>query len=262
MMMAQNGAGPSTSAKSDEYGASHSERKAAQDSHRAMPPESVAAGFHEDDVIWAKLPPFCWWPAQIKSQELAEGELGRSRPANASMGAVLVQFFGTFDFAWISASKFISSLETDFQARSTKTKKQSFTRAVDQAMEFRTTSRLPEPMRPETLLAQQEDERRKDEARKQAFGVAAAGTASKGRNPSPKDTQATPAATPASRKRKPPAQTNAGDATKRQRQAKVSRAGKDVAQVRDARPASRKVRIMRLLGLAPPLGSPYRLPVP
>lgn len=78
--------------------------------HGSVAPESpatpvavakpMATEYPVDSVVWASVPPYPWWPAQIQTPQTAAQRKLPHHP-----GDVFVVFYGTGDFRWISPDR-------------------------------------------------------------------------------------------------------------------------------------------------------------
>ncbi|CAA0819888.1 Histone-lysine N-methyltransferase ATX2 [Striga hermonthica] len=96
------------------------------------------------DVIWAKLTGHAVWPAIV----LDESQVGQRKGLKklSSEKSVLVQFFGTHDFARVMRKQVISFLKGLVSSCHSKCKKPTFVRGLEEAKMFLTEHRLPKRM--------------------------------------------------------------------------------------------------------------------
>ncbi|KAJ0989001.1 hypothetical protein J5N97_007357 [Dioscorea zingiberensis] len=96
------------------------------------------------DLVWAKLTGYAMWPALIMNESFIGGR--KSLKPTRGDRSVLVQFFGTHDFARINlkqAIPFVNGLLTSLHL---KCKQASFCRSLDEAKIYLSNQQLPERM--------------------------------------------------------------------------------------------------------------------
>ncbi|KAK4422058.1 Histone-lysine N-methyltransferase ATX2 [Sesamum alatum] len=96
------------------------------------------------DIIWAKLTGHAAWPAIV----LDESHVGERKGLNKISGekSVLVQFFGTHDFARVTRKQVISFLKGLLASCHSKCKKPAFVRGLEEAKMYLSEQRLPRRM--------------------------------------------------------------------------------------------------------------------
>ncbi|KAI3459724.1 hypothetical protein Pfo_016387 [Paulownia fortunei] len=96
------------------------------------------------DIIWAKLTGHAVWPAIV----LDESHVGERKGLNKISGekSVLVQFFGTHDFARVTRKQVISFLKGLLSSCHSKCKKPTFVRGLEEAKMYLSEQRLPTRM--------------------------------------------------------------------------------------------------------------------
>ncbi|XP_073053542.1 histone-lysine N-methyltransferase ATX2-like [Primulina eburnea] len=96
------------------------------------------------DIIWAKLTGHAVWPAIV----LDESQVGTRKGLNKTSGekSVLVQFFGTYDFARVTKKQVISFLKGLLSSCHLKCKKPAFARALEEAKMYLSEQKLPKEM--------------------------------------------------------------------------------------------------------------------
>ncbi|XP_047983095.1 histone-lysine N-methyltransferase ATX2-like isoform X2 [Salvia hispanica] len=96
------------------------------------------------DLIWAKLTGHAAWPAIV----LDESHVGKHKGLNKISGekSVIVQFFGTYDFARVPRKQVIQFLKGLLSSCHSKCKKPSFVRGLEEAKVYLSEQRLPESM--------------------------------------------------------------------------------------------------------------------
>uniref|UniRef100_A0A2P2L8Y3 Histone-lysine N-methyltransferase ATX2 n=1 Tax=Rhizophora mucronata TaxID=61149 RepID=A0A2P2L8Y3_RHIMU len=96
------------------------------------------------DIIWAKLTGHAMWPAIVVDEALITAHKGLNR--NSGGISVLVQFFGTHDFARIKPKQVISFLKGLLSSFHLKCKKPHFTRGLEEAKIYLSEQKLPRRM--------------------------------------------------------------------------------------------------------------------
>ncbi|WVZ63510.1 hypothetical protein U9M48_013135 [Paspalum notatum var. saurae] len=111
---------------------------------------ALAVSFHDyhcldpDDLVWAKITGHAMWPAVVVDES--------NVPANRALKpvrldqSILVQFFGTHDFARIKLKQALPFLNGLVSSLHLKCKQASFSRSLEEAKEFLRTQQLPETM--------------------------------------------------------------------------------------------------------------------
>ncbi|KAL6600542.1 hypothetical protein ACP70R_045342 [Stipagrostis hirtigluma subsp. patula] len=111
---------------------------------------ALAVSFHDyqgldpGDVVWAKITGHAMWPAVVVDES--------NVPANRALKpvrldqSILVQFFGTHDFARIKLKQAVPFLNGLVSSLHLKCKQASFCRSLEEAKEFLRTQQLPEIM--------------------------------------------------------------------------------------------------------------------
>ncbi|KAL1561344.1 histone-lysine N-methyltransferase ATX2-like [Salvia divinorum] len=96
------------------------------------------------DLIWAKLTGHAVWPAIV----LDESHVGKHKGLNKISGekSVIVQFFGTYDFARVPRKQVIQFLKGLLSSCHSKCKKPTFVRGLEEAKVYLSEQRLPERM--------------------------------------------------------------------------------------------------------------------
>lgn len=85
-----------------------------------------------DDIVWAKVGAYRFWPAQVKTVEECPEVLQRKDHED---GEFTVRFFGTNEFAWVSNAFVVRWEPNDERARFAQgTKKKSFVLALGEAV--------------------------------------------------------------------------------------------------------------------------------
>ncbi|KAK3132501.1 hypothetical protein QOZ80_6AG0523000 [Eleusine coracana subsp. coracana] len=111
---------------------------------------ALAIGFHDyqsldpGDLVWAKITGHAMWPAVVVDDS--------DVPANRALKpvrldqSILVQFFGTHDFARVKLKQAVPFLNGLFSSLHLKCKQTTFGRSLEEAKEFLRTQKLPEIM--------------------------------------------------------------------------------------------------------------------
>ncbi|KAK9823627.1 hypothetical protein WJX72_004336 [[Myrmecia] bisecta] len=172
-------------------------------------------------VVWAKLARYPWWPAQVLAERDPYIPEGSEPPRR---GAVPVRFFGTYEFSWIESQRALTTFDRDFNERSQKSRAPEFVAAVEEAVKCQETGELPEGFELALQLPDDVGPQLKAQRAKKGAGKGKAGKRG-----------AADAAQAAPLRNDPYAQERA----------------KHLAL------ASRKDRMMNILALAPPHGSPF-----
>ncbi|XP_042059183.1 histone-lysine N-methyltransferase ATX2-like isoform X1 [Salvia splendens] len=96
------------------------------------------------DLIWAKLTGHAVWPAVV----LDESHVGKYKGLNKISGekSVIVQFFGTYDFARVPRKQVIQFLKGLLSSCHSKCKKPTFVRGLEEAKAYLSEQRLPVKM--------------------------------------------------------------------------------------------------------------------
>ncbi|EPS74191.1 hypothetical protein M569_00564, partial [Genlisea aurea] len=96
------------------------------------------------DVIWAKLTGYAIWPAIV----LDESHVSKRKDLNKISGekTIVVQFFGTHDFARVKCKQVISFLKGLLSSYHSKCSKPTFVRGLEEAKIYLSERRLPERM--------------------------------------------------------------------------------------------------------------------
>ncbi|XP_042065047.1 histone-lysine N-methyltransferase ATX2-like [Salvia splendens] len=96
------------------------------------------------DLIWAKLTGHAVWPAIV----LDESHVGKHKGLNKISGekSVIVQFFGTYDFARVPRKQVIQFLKGLLTSCHSKCKKPTFVRGLEEAKVYLSEQRLPVKM--------------------------------------------------------------------------------------------------------------------
>ncbi|KAL6775860.1 hypothetical protein ACKKBG_A18790 [Auxenochlorella protothecoides x Auxenochlorella symbiontica] len=88
-----------------------------------------SGGLPHGTLVWAKLPTFPWWPAQVQMPTPAQA---RSRQANAA--EVFVVFYGTADYSWVPTKDCaLFGTSHPHYTRYASTRHKGLQRAVDEA---------------------------------------------------------------------------------------------------------------------------------
>lgn len=96
------------------------------------------------DIMWAKLTGHAMWPALVMDEALAGQRKGLSKISGEK--SVLVQFFGTHDFARIKTKQIISFLRGLLSSFHLKCKKPKFVLSLEEAKMYLGEQKLPEGM--------------------------------------------------------------------------------------------------------------------
>ncbi|KAM0944167.1 putative [histone H3]-lysine(4) N-trimethyltransferase [Dioscorea sansibarensis] len=115
----------------------------------ALAASSDCQDLEPGDLVWAKLTGYAMWPALIMDESFIGGRKGLKRTKGDR--SVLVQFFGTHDFARINLKQAIPFLNGLLTSLHLKCKQTSFCRSLDEAKIYLSNQQLPERM----LLMQQ-----------------------------------------------------------------------------------------------------------
>ncbi|CAA3024743.1 histone-lysine N-methyltransferase ATX2-like [Olea europaea subsp. europaea] len=97
------------------------------------------------DIIWAKLTGHAMWPAIILDESLKVEHKGLNRISVEK--SVVVQFFGTHDFARVPRKQVLSFLKGLLSSCHLKCKKQNFVRGLEEAKMYLSEQKLPKRMR-------------------------------------------------------------------------------------------------------------------
>eukprot|EP00899_Mesostigma_viride_P019430 jgi/Mesvir1/27489/Mv07261-RA.1 len=228
--------------------------------HGERPPTSVSASIvKEGDVVWAKYQRFAWWPAMVVSADNLPGLLAK-KPRGKDVA--LVKFFGTFDLAWIFVPEHVQpflEVKDPLHKRRSKLLKE----AIVQAEEFVEHDVLPDGWFVDAVLKDNQgqgegaggDDADHDNTEREAEVAAPPPQYGRGADrgmayASPKGrpgSQATAAATKGGATSDGAEGTPGGGKGGRVVAKKVSADAK----------RQRQERVMRHLGLMPPVGSPF-----
>ncbi|KAJ8774382.1 hypothetical protein K2173_011631 [Erythroxylum novogranatense] len=96
------------------------------------------------DIIWAKLTGHAMWPAIIVDEALISDRKGLNRFSGGR--SVLVQFFGTHDFARVKPKQIISFLKGLLSCFHHKCKKPQFAQSLEEAKMYLSEQKLPKRM--------------------------------------------------------------------------------------------------------------------
>ncbi|GAQ89217.1 hypothetical protein KFL_004990020 [Klebsormidium nitens] len=173
-----------------------------------------------NQVVWAKLSTYPWWPAQIVDPSSVHARFTEGRKSD---NEVLARFFGTYDYGWVDRRTNVSDLDHKFKDRQKLTKKKQFLKALEEAEECRKTGALPEAWTAPFEEPEAEEEMHIEEPPEANGHVE----------------EASPPEAMAAKERKRKGKAHAvEDKPKAERRA-------------------RQLRVMRHLGLVPPEGSPF-----
>ncbi|XP_031112629.1 histone-lysine N-methyltransferase ATX2-like isoform X1 [Ipomoea triloba] len=96
------------------------------------------------DIIWAKLTGHAMWPAIVLDESQTGGRKGLKKTSGEK--SVLVQFFGTHDFARIKVKQVISFLRGLLSSFHLKCRKPNFVRGLEEAKMYLSEQKLPKRM--------------------------------------------------------------------------------------------------------------------
>ncbi|KAK4341469.1 hypothetical protein RND71_039970 [Anisodus tanguticus] len=96
------------------------------------------------DIIWAKLTGHAMWPAIVLDESLAGGRKGLNKVSGEN--SVLVQFFGTHDFARVKLKQVISFLRGLLSSFHLKCKKPKFVQGLEEAKMYLSEQKLSKRM--------------------------------------------------------------------------------------------------------------------
>ncbi|CAN4120946.1 unnamed protein product [Withania somnifera] len=96
------------------------------------------------DITWAKLTGHAMWPAVVLDESLAGGRKGLNKVSGEK--SVLVQFFGTHDFARVKLKQVISFLRGLLSSFHLKCKKPKFVLGLEEAKTYLTEQKLSKKM--------------------------------------------------------------------------------------------------------------------
>ncbi|XP_024961798.1 histone-lysine N-methyltransferase ATX2-like isoform X2 [Cynara cardunculus var. scolymus] len=96
------------------------------------------------DIIWAKLTGHAVWPAIVLDESFVSIRRGLSKVSGEK--SVLVQFFGTHDFARVKTKQVISFLKGLLSSYHLKCKKLDFIRSLEEAKMYLSRQKLPKSM--------------------------------------------------------------------------------------------------------------------
>lgn len=96
------------------------------------------------DIIWAKLTGHAMWPAIVLDESRAAGCKGLNKGLGEK--SVLVQFFGTHDFARVKLKQVISFLRGLLSSFHLKCKKPKFAQSLEEAKMYLSEQKLPKGM--------------------------------------------------------------------------------------------------------------------
>ncbi|VAI30921.1 unnamed protein product [Triticum turgidum subsp. durum] len=111
---------------------------------------ALAVSFHDyqgldpDDLVWAKITGHAMWPAVIVDESNVHASRAL-KPIRLDQ-SILVQFFGTHDFARIKSKQAVPFLNGLLSSLHLKCKQARFSRGLEEAKEFLLTQQLPENM--------------------------------------------------------------------------------------------------------------------
>ncbi|KAL1808010.1 hypothetical protein DCAR_0727409 [Daucus carota subsp. sativus] len=96
------------------------------------------------EIIWAKLSGHATWPAIVLDESVIGGRKGLNKITGEK--SILVQFFGTHDFARVRMEQAIPFLKGLLSSCHTKCKKTGFVRSLDEAKMYLSKQKLPKRM--------------------------------------------------------------------------------------------------------------------
>ncbi|XP_074322612.1 histone-lysine N-methyltransferase ATX2-like isoform X2 [Apium graveolens] len=96
------------------------------------------------EIIWAKLSGHANWPAIVLDESVIGGRKGLNKITDEK--SILVQFFGTHDFARVRMEQAIPFLKGLLSSCHLKCKKSGFLRSLDEAKMYLSTQKLPKRM--------------------------------------------------------------------------------------------------------------------
>lgn len=111
---------------------------------------ALAVSFHDyqgldpDDLVWAKITGHAMWPAVVVDESNVP-ENRALKPVRLDQ-SIIVQFFGTHDFARIKLKQAVPFLNGLVSSLHLKCKQASFGRSLEEAKEFLRTQQIPETM--------------------------------------------------------------------------------------------------------------------
>ncbi|XP_021308614.1 histone-lysine N-methyltransferase TRX1 isoform X3 [Sorghum bicolor] len=111
---------------------------------------ALAVSFHDyqgldpGDLVWAKITGHAMWPAVVVDESNVPAT--RALKSIRLDQSILVQFFGTHDFARIKLKQAVPFLNGLVSSLHLKCKQTSFSRSLEEAKEFLSTQQLPEIM--------------------------------------------------------------------------------------------------------------------
>ncbi|CAA0373926.1 Histone-lysine N-methyltransferase ATX1 [Arabidopsis thaliana] len=101
--------------------------------------------FEPGDIVWAKLAGHAMWPAVIVDESIIGERKGLNNKVSGG-GSLLVQFFGTHDFARIKVKQAISFIKGLLSPSHLKCKQPRFEEGMQEAKMYLKAHRLPERM--------------------------------------------------------------------------------------------------------------------
>ncbi|XP_010510176.1 PREDICTED: histone-lysine N-methyltransferase ATX1-like [Camelina sativa] len=101
--------------------------------------------FEPGDIVWAKLAGHAMWPAVIVDESVIGERKGLNNKVSGG-GSLLVQFFGTHDFARIKVKQAISFIKGLLSSSHLKCKQPRFEEGMQEAKVYLKEHRLPERM--------------------------------------------------------------------------------------------------------------------
>eukprot|EP00276_Gloeochaete_wittrockiana_P007482 CAMPEP_0184664646 /NCGR_PEP_ID=MMETSP0308-20130426/53797_1 /TAXON_ID=38269 /ORGANISM="Gloeochaete witrockiana, Strain SAG 46.84" /LENGTH=1546 /DNA_ID=CAMNT_0027108181 /DNA_START=71 /DNA_END=4711 /DNA_ORIENTATION=+ len=87
--------------------------------------------WYKDEVVWAKITGYPWWPAKITLEDNKEMKVRKAKKP----GHLLVWFFGSYEYAWLRPED-IAPFEENYQAKKNSSNINKFLNGVEEASAY------------------------------------------------------------------------------------------------------------------------------
>ncbi|XP_062098796.1 uncharacterized protein LOC133804668 [Humulus lupulus] len=205
------------------------------------------------DIIWVKNRGGSWWPGQVVDENLISET---SKPGNRSAGEVLVRLYGTYTYLYVDPTKFISEFDTVLKQNNNSHGKIFLKALALEVACLKTGESKKHKSKSEDKSRTQH--RNGDDPRKNLKRNTKSSTETKKRNSEKqnvmkkkpeKSSQSTPDATSKS--------TPKHDEMHSKKRKLPSTSPDTTSSAKSQELSSRRIKVMRSLGLAAPPGSPF-----